>query len=189
MSLALKKSDLSGEFATRVEQESQAKLNACVQCKKCSAGCPLADHADLKPHELVRFVQLGQVTEVLSSRMIWSCTSCQTCATRCPQQVDICSMNDALRRMSRSQERVQDQNTQPVFNDSFLRSIKKRGRVYEVGLMTAYKLRTLRFLEDLDKLPTMLKKRKLRFLPTSVAGSADRRRIWARAASLKGRLP
>jgi heterodisulfide reductase subunit C len=189
MSLALKKSELSADFPSAVEQESHARLSSCVQCKKCTSGCPLADGSDLKPHEMVRLVQLGQVSEVLSSRMIWQCTSCHTCATRCPQQVDICSMNDGLRRMSRAQAMVNEGSTLPVFNDSFLASIKKRGRVYEVGLMAAYKLRTLRLFEDMDKLPLMLQKRKLRLIPTSVGGARERRNLWKRAQSLRGKQP
>ncbi|HEY5961558.1 MAG TPA: 4Fe-4S dicluster domain-containing protein [Polyangiaceae bacterium] len=186
MILSLKKSDLSGELGVTVDAMSQARVSACVQCKKCSAGCPLAELADIKPHELVRLAQLGQTGELLSSRMVWQCTSCHTCTTRCPQQVDISAMNDALRRLSRERGQGNANSSQPTFNDSFLESIRKRGRVYELGLMTSYKLRTLRLFEDLDKLPLMLKKRKLRLLPTSMPGALERRRMWKRASMLKG---
>jgi heterodisulfide reductase subunit C2 len=187
MTLTLRKRDLSGDLTAEVQAEISLNLSSCVQCKKCSAGCPLAGYSDLLPHELVRLVQLGQSEEVLQSRMIWQCTSCHTCATRCPQRVDICSMNDSLRRMSRERATVNDASTLPVFNDSFLASVKRYGRVYEVGLMAAYKLKTLRLFEDMDKLPLMLKKRKLRLLPTSVAGGSERRRLWKRAQLLRGK--
>jgi heterodisulfide reductase subunit C2 len=189
MSLALSKAELSGDFATAVDKLSQSRIASCVQCRKCSAGCPLSDETDLMAHELVRLVQLGQVSEVLSSRMIWRCTSCQTCASRCPQQVNICALNDTLRRMSRESSQVNENTTLPTFNDSFLASVRKRGRVYEVGLMAAYKLKTLRLFEDMDKLPLMLAKGKLRLLPKSVAGAGERNRIWKRVQARKGRQP
>ena len=169
------------DFSDEVEERSHAGLMACLQCKKCTSGCPVAARADFKAHELVRLTQLGQRDTVLKSRMIWECTSCQTCFTRCPQKVSIAAMNDALRLMSREAQLAHEKSTVPVFNDIFLRSIRRRGRVYELGLMAAYKFRTMRLFEDVDKAPTMLIKRKLRLLPKSVAGRAERRRIFARA--------
>jgi heterodisulfide reductase subunit C len=133
--------------------------------------------------------RLGQREEVLQCRMIWECTSCQTCRTRCPQAVDIAAINDTLRQMSRETESVHERTTLPVFNDAFLRSVRRRGRVYEVGLMAAYKLRTLRLLEDMDQLPTMLVKRKLKLFPKNVRGRAERKRLFSRARAQGGRRP
>jgi heterodisulfide reductase subunit C len=183
----LRKTSLEdSDFATEVEEVSHAGLGACLQCQKCTSGCPVAGRADLRAHELVRQTQLGQREEVLKSRMIWECTSCQTCRTRCPQAVDIAAMNDALRRMSRQTESVHQETTLPVFNDAFLRSVRRRGRVYEIGLMAAYKLRTLRLWEDMDQLPTMLIKSKLRLLPKNVPGKAERKRLFSRARARGG---
>jgi heterodisulfide reductase subunit C2 len=168
-------------FLDEVESRSHANLSACLQCKKCTSGCPVAGRADLKAHELVRMTQLGQRERVLKSKMIWECTSCQTCATRCPQNVSIAAMNDTLRMLSREGETQPENTTTPVFNDIFLRSIKRRGRVYELGLMAAYKFRTLRLMEDVDKAPTMLLKRKLKLIPKNVPGREERKRIFAKA--------
>jgi heterodisulfide reductase subunit C len=173
------------DFFREVEARSHAGLSACLQCKKCTSGCPVAGRADLKAHELVRLTQLGQREAVLQSRMIWECTSCQTCFTRCPQKVSIAALNDTLRIMS-TEAQAPQKSTAPIFNDVFLRSIKRRGRVYELGLMAAYKLRTMRLFEDVDKAPTLLIKRKLKLLPTNVPGRAERKRIFARAKKAKG---
>jgi heterodisulfide reductase subunit C2 len=187
MSEPLPPADVARDFVTQLEQLSGARILACLQCKKCTSGCPVAQRADLRAHEIIRLAQLGDREELLGSRMIWECTSCQTCSTRCPQRVDIAALNDALRRMSRSGGGVNRKTTLPTFNDAFLRSVRRRGRVYEVGLMATYKLRTLRLFEDLDQLPTMVKKGKLRWLPTSVPGRSERRRIWKRVAAAGGR--
>jgi len=148
----------------------------CYQCTKCSSGCPVAARSDLKPHEVVRLLQFDQGEEVLASRFIWECTSCQTCTTRCPQKVDIAALNDALRIMSHATGRV------PVFNEAFLASVRNRGRVYELGLMAAYKLRTGRLTEDADKAPMMLSKGKLPLLGSNVSGRAERKAMFHRAS-------
>jgi heterodisulfide reductase subunit C len=159
-----------------------ADVMRCYQCTKCSSGCPVAARSDLKPHEAVRLVQMDQREEVLASRFIWECTSCQTCTTRCPQQVDIAAMNDALRAMSLAEGRVVPGTAVPVFNDIFLASVRNRGRVYELGLMAAYKLRTGRLFEDADKAPMMLSKGKLPLLGPRVSGRAQRKAMFRRAA-------
>ena len=162
---------------------------ACLQCRKCTSGCPVAGRADIKPHELVRLVQLGQRDEVLTSRMIWECTSCQTCITRCPQKVDIAAMNDELRRISCAEGRIFAGTAVAAFNELFLRAVQRRGRIYEMGLMAAFKLRTQRFFADVGKLPMMLVKGKLPLLPRSVAGHGERKAMFKRIAQAGGKRP
>ena len=120
---------------------------------------------------------------MLGNRLIWECTSCQTCFARCPQGVDIAAMNDALRRMSRAAEAVVKGTTVPTFNDIFLRTIRKRGRMYEMGLMTSYKLRTGKLFADVGKFPMMLWKGKLPLPGKKIPGKAERKALFARAAA------
>ena len=127
-------------------------------------------------------VQLDHREAVLASRFIWECTSCQTCITRCPQKVDIAALNDLLRRMSRASGSVVAGTTVPAFNDIFLGTIRRLGRMYEMGLMVTFKLRTLKLFADVSKFPMMLWKRKLSLLPTLVRGGARRKRMFQRAA-------
>ncbi len=171
-----------GGLASEVKARSGASPMSCYQCAKCSSGCPVAVRADIKPHELVRMVQMDQREAVLSSRLIWECTSCQTCTTRCPQKVDIAAMNDALRAMSLAEGKVVSGTAVPVFNDAFLKNVRKRGRVHEMGLMAAFKLRTGRYLEDADKAPMMLSKGKLPLVGPKVRGRAQRRAMFQRAS-------
>jgi heterodisulfide reductase subunit C len=170
-----------GDFAREVEAESGANLAACLQCAKCTSGCAVASRADIKPHEMVRLVQFGARDEVLSSRMIWECTSCETCATRCPQGVSVAAMIDALRRLSLAAGKTSARTEAPTFNDIFLGTVKQAGRMYEVGLMVAFKLRTRSLTRDLSKVPVMLLKRKLALLPSFVKGRGERRRLFRRA--------
>ncbi len=176
---------VSGDFAALVEHETHANLMACLQCQKCTSGCPVAALADLKPHEVVRMVQFGQRDELLGSKMLWQCTSCQTCATRCPQQVSVAAINDGLRRLSLA-AKADSKSAAPVFNAIFMKSIRKRGRMHEAGLMAAFKLRTMRLFEDMAKLPMMLWKGKLPLFASSAPGRAEREAMFKRAAQLKG---
>ena len=171
-------------FLREVEAASGARAVLCLQCQKCTSGCPVATQADIRPHELVRLVQLGARDEVLASRMIWECTSCQTCWTRCPEAVDLPAMIDALRRLSRATGKVTPETAVPVFNDIFLGTVRQMGRVYELGLMAAFKLRTRSLFQDFDKLPAMLRKGKLPLLPPWVRGRSERARLFRRARQL-----
>jgi len=177
--------DGAEKFAAEVDKGG-ANVMQCLQCAKCTAGCPVADRADIKPHELIRLAQLGCAEELLQCRMIWECVSCHACATRCPQDVDAGALNDSLRQMSRSAGQVNSETTVPQFNDIFLNSVQKRGRMYEMGLMVRYKLSTLKLLADVGKLPMMLWKRKLALFPPKVKGRGRRKEMFRRARELGG---
>jgi len=171
---------ISPQLAQQVEAAAGARLTLCFQCQKCTSGCPIAAGTDIKPHELVRLVQLGERDLVLSSRMIWECTSCQTCVTRCPQAVELPAIIDALRRLSRDSRKVNPDTAVPVFNDIFLGAVRQMGRVHELGLMAAFKLRTKSFFQDAGKLPAMLRKGKLALRPPFVRGRSQRARTFRR---------
>ena len=170
----------SAPWVEAVEAASGVRLALCFQCQKCTSGCPIAATADVKPHEIVRLVQLGERNEVLSSRMIWECTSCQTCATRCPHAVDLPAMIDALRRLSRGAGKVTPDTAVPAFNDIFLSAVRQMGRVHELGLMAGFKLRTRNFFQDAGKLPAMLRKGKLALRPAFVRGRSERAQVFRR---------
>lgn len=174
--------EIGGGLAGQVKAASGASPMSCYQCTKCSSGCPVAARSDLKPHELVRLVQMNQRQAALSNRFIWECTSCHTCVTRCPQQVDIPAMNDALRAISVRERLTAADTVVPVFNDEFLKSVRRRGRMHELGLMAAFKLRTRRFFEDMAKAPLMLRKGKLPLRGARVRGRSEREELFRRAA-------
>jgi heterodisulfide reductase subunit C len=179
---------MSGDFAALVEGESHANLMACLQCQKCTSGCPVAAMADIKPHEIVRMVQLGQRDELLASQMLWQCTSCQTCATRCPQQVSVAAINDGLRRMS-VQAKTKTRSAVPTFNSIFMNAVRERGRMHEAGLMASFKLRTMRLFQDMGKLPMMLWKGKMPLFQSEAPGRSERVEMFDRAAVMKGGKP
>ena len=93
-SLKLKK----GELAKEVEELSGENLFRWLQCGTCSAGCPYVEEMDLTPDEVIRYLILDR-KEVLNSRTIWLCSACFTCAERCPRDINITKIMEALRQI------------------------------------------------------------------------------------------
>ncbi len=87
-----------GGLAAEVEELCGENLFACYQCGTCSAGCPFIDDMDLGPDAAIRYVILDR-KEVLNSNTIWMCASCYTCAERCPRDLNITKIMEALRQI------------------------------------------------------------------------------------------
>ena len=96
--LRISSSRLGSSFVARIEKVSGQKLLACYQCGKCSAGCPMAAHMDVLPNQVIRMAQLGMEKQLLAARSIWMCVSCMTCNTRCPKDIRIAEVFEALRQ-------------------------------------------------------------------------------------------
>lgn len=119
----------------------------CYQCGKCSAGCPVAEHMDLQPNQLVRLVQIGRIDRAMKSEAIWKCVSCQTCSTRCPKSVDCAGVLDALRQLAVEKgETPKERARTVVFQQVFLDNIRRNGRLCEVELIGFFK--TQAFFKD-----------------------------------------
>jgi len=87
-----------GELVKEVEELCGENLFGCYQCGTCSAGCPFIDDMDLAPDEVIRYIVLDR-SEVLNSKTIWLCASCFTCAERCPRDINITKVMEALRQI------------------------------------------------------------------------------------------
>ena len=169
------------DFVRDVERRSGTPASACFQCHKCSTGCPIGPEMDLLSSQIMRLIQLGEVETVLESEAIWLCASCEACTTRCPMEIDVAAVMDALRMMA-IQHRVALPNRRPQkFNDSFLSSVRWHGRVFELGMMAYYKLRTGDLFSDVDKAPKMLAKGKLSLLPNRSGRASEVRDVFRRA--------
>ncbi|MGA2064164.1 MAG: 4Fe-4S dicluster domain-containing protein [Thermoguttaceae bacterium] len=164
-------------FLAAVEARGGTGVSRCYQCRKCSNGCPLCFAMDLMPNQVMRAVQLGLEEEVLSSKTIWVCSACQTCTTRCPNDIDIAHLMDALRQFSRRQGLAPAEPGVLKFHEAFLDSIRRHGRVFELAMIARYKLAARDLLGDAGLAWEMLKRGKLKFLPRDVRGKDEIRRM------------
>jgi len=85
------------EATKRLMESSNQNVMICLQCGKCTAGCPFSEEMDLDPHQMVRMAQLGLLEELMNSEAIWFCATCFTCESRCPVSIDIAAIAEAVR--------------------------------------------------------------------------------------------
>ena len=157
-------------FANRVKEISRAGLERCYQCHTCTLSCPVAFAMDYLPNQIIRMVQLGLKEQVLSSSTIWLCATCETCGTRCPNDVDVLRVIDTLREMALDEKVEGKERVIPIFHQTFLESIQGTGRQYELGMLLRLKLKTRDFFSDLNLGLKMMLKGKLKPLPTKIKG-------------------
>jgi heterodisulfide reductase subunit C len=129
--------------------------------------------------------QLGLEDELLRSKTIWVCASCQTCTTRCPNDIDIAHLMDALRQMSQAAGVPAAEKNVVKFHKAFLDSIRRHGRVFELEMVGLYKLAARDFFGDTKVAWDMLKRGKLKFLPSNIKGKAEVRRMFEKAKQRK----
>lgn len=76
-------------------------IKKCFSCGTCTAGCPVREVTDrYNPRRIIRMAILGLKREVLSSQFIWLCSSCYTCFERCPQNVKIPELMNAIKNIA-----------------------------------------------------------------------------------------
>jgi len=157
----------------------------CYQCKKCTLGCPSAYAMRMKPHELMRAAQLGLAEEIYWSGTIWVCLSCETCNTRCPQDINIIRVIDGLREMSKKFDYYNPYPVIPAMHRIFMALVGRFGKVYELGLALLINLRMLTPFKDIDMASPMLLKGKLKPLPHKSHGAKELRQVMSRIRALE----
>ncbi len=178
----------SSSFRKKLEEASGQKVSACFQCEKCTNGCPVTFAMEIVPHKLVRSAHLGLKDKVLSSDTIWVCASCETCTSRCPNGIDIARVMDALRQMSLAEGVKPSQKLVPQFHSTFLSSAKSHGRVHELGMTMMYTLKSSGvsgLMKQSGMGMDMMKKGKLKLLPSRVRGAKEVKKIFDKAEGKK----
>lgn len=175
----------SSNLLSYVNKRTGQNISSCYQCGKCSAGCPTAYAMDIPPRQIMRALQLGLKDEILSSSAIWLCLSCHTCSQRCPREIDIAGVMEALRLLAISEGKRPREKDIAVFYKAFIEQIRMFGRVYEAGLGVSYNLRSMHLLNNAARLPALIGKRKLHLRPPRTSGAPEVRKIAARVKNLE----
>jgi len=173
-------------FLEQVEKRSGEKLNLCYQCLKCTAGCPTAPYMDIRPNSIIRLIQMGKKQEVLGSNAIWFCVYCQTCGTRCPNEIHIGVLMDALREMAMEEGVHPKEKNIHLFHEAFINSVKRGGRAHEVTMLMEYILRSRDIMKG-SLIPGMklFLKGKFPLLPSFVKGRDEIKRIFEKCTGDK----
>jgi heterodisulfide reductase subunit C len=185
MTIVISKKRRTAGLRPLVEEMSGVKLDTCYQCRKCSAGCPVAGSAKSAPSEIIRRLHLGAGDELLQSGLVWMCLSCETCYGRCPMQINFPAVIDALRSLSIAKGIKAPRGNMPLFNRMFLENVRIFGRSYDLSMIMGYKLGSGRIMDDAGKFPAMLGKGKMALLPPSGADKKSVRRIFDHTVAKK----
>ena len=107
----------------------RSTLYPCIQCGKCTGSCPIST---ISPHFNIRRILYEMInTEgeqvAQDKEMIWDCSTCTTCVTRCPKEVDPADLVISVRSVL-----VEDGQVPPKIRD-VLKSISIRGNPWNIG--------------------------------------------------------
>ncbi len=175
-----------GRLAERLQVITGENVMLCYQCKKCTLGCPSAYAMKLKPHELMRALQLGLENQVLWSGTMWICLSCETCNTRCPQDINILKLIDGLRTYYLHREYYNPVPELPMMHRLFLKLARRYGRIYELGLVFILNLKMVNPLKDIDMALPMFLRGRLRPFPHRSEGGKELRQVMSRLKAIEG---
>ncbi len=166
------------QFRNQIISISGEDASKCIQCGKCTAGCPVSPEMDIQPNQVLRFIQINDPEPLLKCKTIWICASCQTCSVRCPEEIEIAKIMDSLRKLSLESQAPSGEERVVKFDNLFLDSIQKRGRVHELELVMRYNLTTFQPFKDAHLGPLMLSRGKLSFLGHKIKGLDQIKRIF-----------
>ncbi len=144
------------------ERMGGVPIQSCFHCRKCTAGCPIAFAMDYNPNAIIKMIQMGMREKVLGSSTIWLYASCETCVTRCPNDVDIARMMDTLREMAIESGVDAGEKNIVKFHEAFLSNIKMGGRINEPMMIIQYKLKTGDLFSDMGLGMSMFMKGKIK---------------------------
>lgn len=175
-------------FLNEVMRRSGQNLLECLQCGKCSGGCPIASHEVSGPRRLVAEILAGMRDEALADPTWWYCVSCGTCMTRCPVEINMYEVSTALCEIARESGVAPSEPEIHLFEELFLKSVEKYGRVKELRTVAIYNLLTKNPLKDLDKAIILIRKGAMSPLAMFKDWTKDEKvsRIFARSRGAKG---
>lgn len=102
---------------------------ACIQCGKCTGGCPISVVSPLFNIRRLLYEALTTKGEEIAyhKEMLWDCSTCTTCVKRCPKEIDPVELVVSMRSVL-----VEDGQLPPKIRD-VLKSISIRGNPWNLG--------------------------------------------------------
>lgn len=170
----------SNERLQSLKEAWLQEIQKCYACEKCTSGCPVARFMDYPPSKMVRWLILGDWERLITSNTIWVCSSCQVCVSRCPFEIDIPNLIDAIKEYATETPSLKKELGIYNFHKTFLNNLKKFGRIYEAGLIAELKLKNKNLFEDLFMGIRMFLKGKLNLTPRAIKGKQEIRKLFGK---------
>jgi heterodisulfide reductase subunit C len=127
-------------LAAQIKRLSGENIDLCYHCHKCTAGCPVVEAMEFGPDRILRMIALEQREALLGSRDIWLCAGCYTCATRCPNDIDISAVMDALRQEAIATGCAVGERDALLFHRLFMGVVQRLGRSHEAATLGLFKV-------------------------------------------------
>jgi heterodisulfide reductase subunit C len=127
-------------LTSEINRYSGQTIELCYHCHKCTAGCPVVEAMTFGPDRLLRMAMLNQSDEVLRSQDIWLCAGCYTCATRCPNDIDISAVMDGLRQLAIERGYRAGEPDALLFHRLFMAVVGRLGRSHEAAMLGLFKV-------------------------------------------------
>lgn len=102
--------EIDADFKFQIAREEGGEgILKCFACGSCTAHCPEQKvKEEWNPRVIIRKALLGLKEEVLSSEFIWICSAHYLCVQKCPQEVNIKSIMNAVRNERLMEELRED---------------------------------------------------------------------------------
>ncbi len=128
MSATIDASQIDPTFADQIAAEPGGEhIRRCFACGICTASCPVREVTErYNPRRIIRMAVLGLKEAVLSSDFIWLCSTCYSCYERCPQDVRITELMNAIKNIA-----VREGYIHPSFRTQ-VDLLRRHGRLYDI---------------------------------------------------------
>lgn len=122
-------------FAEEVFRNVDAgeEIKMCMNCGVCAGSCPLREYMDYPPRQIFALIRAGKREEVLKSKSIMLCTSCYTCAVKCPRSIPVIDVMHGLAHYALKKGYVPRKDT-AAFGREFWKQVYRLGRIDEKDL-------------------------------------------------------
>jgi heterodisulfide reductase subunit C len=168
-------------FVDEVIEESGTDIRQCYQCAKCSGGCPGTFAMDYLPNQIIRMLMVGMKEEVLKSKTIWVCMSCNTCTTRCIRDIEVAHVMDTLRKQALRHGYTEHAKDVVTFNDAFLWTVRSWGRLFDAGMLLLANIKSGNYARNMQYgLPMVLKGKSAPF-PHAIKGTREIKQIFQKS--------
>jgi heterodisulfide reductase subunit C len=173
-------------FRQQIEAISGFSTSVCFQCSKCSAGCPMAGMMDLKTAQVMHSIRLNREDVVLNSTAIWLCVGCETCSSRCPQQVEPAEAMNAARILALRRGIKPSVKEVGIYYNTFVGSMWLNGKIHDTSVAGVTSLLTGNIIADIPLALKLLMHGRIKLPPIPFTGSSGFRKIRRRARAREG---